>query len=76
MAAYLLNLLLLSGLGRFYGTRYMAVEPLALWLSELRMAAGLDLTLVLAIVNTVVMVVLFAVLPRELKTLERLESGR
>ena len=66
MAAYLLNLLLLAGLGRFYGTRYMAVEPLVLWLSGLRMAAGFDLTLVLAIVNTVLMIFLFAVLPREL----------
>jgi hypothetical protein len=76
MASYLVNLLLLSGLGRFYGTRYMVVEPLVHWLSGLRMAAGFDLTLVLAVVNTVVMIVLLAVLPRELRSLERLESGR
>lgn len=75
MASFILNLLLLSGLGRFYGTRYMALEPFVHWLSGLRMAAGFDLTLVLAVVNTVVVIVLFAVLPRELGGLERFERG-
>ena len=76
MASYLLNLLLLSGLGRFYGTRYMILEPVASALSELRMAPGFDLTLFLAIVNTVVMIWLLATLPRELQTLKQWEGRR
>jgi hypothetical protein len=73
MTSYVLNLLLLSGLGRFYTTRFMALEPLTQGLSGLRMAAGFDLTLLLAVVNTVVMIVLLAVLPRELERLQRWE---
>ena len=76
MTSYVLNLLLLSGLGRLYGTRYMLVEPLARAISELRMAAGFDLTLLLAVVNTAVMVALVAILPRELETLQQWENKR
>ena len=76
MTSYILNLLLHSGLGRFYGTRYMLVEPLAQGLSELRMPAGFDLTLLLAVVNTVVMVVLLAILPRELEILQQWAKRR
>ena len=76
MTSYTLNLLLHSGLGRLYGTRYMLLERLASGLSELRMAAGFDLTLLLAGVNTVVMVVLLAILPRELETLQQSAKRR
>ena len=76
MASYLLNLLLLSGLGRFYGTRYIILEPVANALSELRMAPGFDLTLLLAIINTVVMIWLLVTLPRELQTLKQWEGRR
>ena len=40
------------------------------------MAAGFDLTLLLAVINTVVMVVLFAILPRELETLQQSAKRR
>jgi hypothetical protein len=48
---YVLNMLALSGLGRFYGLRYMALEPTTAWISRLRIGLGLDLTLFLAAVN-------------------------
>ncbi|MGH9333686.1 MAG: hypothetical protein ACRD21_08050, partial [Vicinamibacteria bacterium] len=50
--SYVLNLLSLSGLGRFYGLRYMELEPVLPWISSLRMGLGFDLTLFLALVNT------------------------
>jgi hypothetical protein len=48
---YVLNMLCLSGLGRFYSLRYMALEPIISWANDLRMSLGFDLTLVLALVN-------------------------
>ncbi|HSF19130.1 MAG TPA: hypothetical protein VLK65_26625 [Vicinamibacteria bacterium] len=57
--AYILNLLVFSGLGRFYGNRYALVEPLVGALSGLRMAPGFDLTLALVLVHAFI---LFAVL--------------
>jgi len=59
-ASYVLNMLCLSGLGRFYGSRYLAIEPLASWALELRWALGFDLTLALAFVNAVLFVVFLA----------------
>ena len=53
---YVLNMLCLSGLGRFYGLRYMALEPAISWSNDLRMSLGFDLTLVLALVNISVFV--------------------
>lgn len=50
-ASYVLNLLCLSGIGRFYGARYLAVESIAASSAGLRTALGFDLTLLLAIVN-------------------------
>jgi hypothetical protein len=50
--SYVLNMLSLSALGRFYGLRYIALEPLAFSVSSLRMALGFDLTLLLAVLNT------------------------
>ena len=57
-ASYFLALLLFSGLGRFYGPRHALLEPASRWITGWRMAAGFDLTLLLACVNTVVFVLL------------------
>ena len=48
---YVANMLMLSGLGRFYGPRYATLEPIARTLAGLRMAPGFDLTLLLAVVQ-------------------------
>jgi len=50
--SYVANMLALSGLGRFYGLRYMALEPLVASVSSLRMGLGFDLTLALGVLNT------------------------
>ncbi|MGH9461188.1 MAG: hypothetical protein ACRD1X_08210, partial [Vicinamibacteria bacterium] len=48
---YVLNMLCLSGLGRFYSLRYLALESMISWANDLRMSLGFDLTLLLAAVN-------------------------
>jgi hypothetical protein len=63
--SYVLNMLALSGIGRFYGLRYMAFEPLAAWVSSLRMGLGFDLTLLLGVLNTALFVWLLASLRGE-----------
>jgi hypothetical protein len=63
--SYLLNMLSLSGLGRFYGLRYMALEPLAAPASALRMGLGFDLTLLLGVLNTGLFVWLLTLLRSE-----------
>lgn len=63
--SYLLNMLSLSALGRFYGLRYMTLEPLASWVSSLRMSLGFDLTLLLAVLNCALFVFFLASLSRE-----------
>jgi hypothetical protein len=65
-SSYVLNMLALSGLGRFYGLRYLALEPLWGSLGGLRMALGFDLTLGLALVNGVLFVALLASLKKDL----------
>jgi hypothetical protein len=55
---YVLNMLMLSGLGRFYGLRYAALEPAARALGTWRMALGFDFTLLLALLATALFVVL------------------
>lgn len=57
---YVANMLAMSGLGRFYGTRYLALEPLAEAAQRFRMAAGFDVTLALAVVNVLAFAVLLA----------------
>ena len=57
-ASYVSALLLFSGLGRFYGPRHAFLEPAGRWITGWRMAAGFDLTLLLACVNTVGFVLL------------------
>jgi hypothetical protein len=64
-SSYLLNMLSLSGLGRFYGLRYMALEPWVAWISSLRMSLGFDLTLLLGALNTALFVWLLAILRSE-----------
>ncbi len=65
-STYTLNLLVLSGIGRFYGPRYMALLPLVEAVGRLRLGLGFDLTLALALVNVVVLAILIPALPREL----------
>lgn len=48
---YVVNMLVLSGLGRFHGLRYAALEPAVQALGALRLAPGFDLTLALALAN-------------------------
>ena len=69
-AVYVLNMLLLSGIGRFYGPRYAALEPAARALATWRMALGFDLTLLLAAFNTALFAVLLAALGAEMDRLK------
>lgn len=64
---YVLNMLALSGLGRYYGLRYLAIEELVTWAGALRLAAGFDLTLALAVVNLVTFAALLRALPVEME---------
>jgi hypothetical protein len=48
---YVVNMLALSGIGRFYGPRYAVLEPLARAAASFRMAAGFDLTLALVVLQ-------------------------
>lgn len=52
--SYVTNMALLEGLGRFYGQRHAAIEPLAQWITGLRLALGFDATLLLVAVNLAV----------------------
>jgi hypothetical protein len=61
---YVLNMLCLSGLGRFHGARFSLIQPLAARVQGLRMAAGFDLTLLLAAAA----IALFAALLLSLRT--------
>jgi hypothetical protein len=63
--SYLLNMLALSGLGRFYGLRYMELEPLAASIASLRMGFGFDLTLLLGLLNTALFAFFLASLQSE-----------
>lgn len=68
----LLGSVCLHGLGRYYGIQWRAVLPLADTAARLRMAAGFDLTLVLAVVNCLL---LGLALWRLKPTLEGLEAS-
>jgi hypothetical protein len=63
--SYFLNMLALSGLGRFYGLRYMELEPLSAAISSLRMGLGFDLTLLLGLLNTALFLFFLASLRSE-----------
>ena len=53
----LLGSICLHGFGRYYGTQWRAVLPLADAVARLRMAMGFDLTLVLGVVNSLLLVI-------------------
>jgi hypothetical protein len=52
---YVLDVLMMSGLGRFYTLRYLLVGPLTPVFHAARMAGGFDLTLALAAANVVLL---------------------
>jgi len=54
---YVGDMLALSGLGRYHGARYLWLLPWAQSADGLRMAAGIDLTLLLALLHGVVFAV-------------------
>jgi hypothetical protein len=66
LTTYTLNMLALSGLGRFYGSRHMALAPLVTRVEGLRLGLGFDITLLLALVNALALVLLVLALPSEL----------
>ena len=53
-------MLMLSGMGRFYGPRYAALEPAAGALATWRMSLGFDSTLVLALATPPLFALLLA----------------
>mgnify|MGYP000520358654 CR=1 FL=1 len=61
----------LHGLGRFYGTQWRSVLPLADSVARLRMSLGFDLTLLLSIANTLLLVVALWRLPKTLAEIEQ-----
>lgn len=63
LTTYVLNMLALSGLGRFYGPRYMALQPLVEAVAGLRLGLGFDLTLLLALINLAAFAALLRGLP-------------
>jgi hypothetical protein len=48
---YVVDMLVMSGLGRFYTWRYLVVEPLTPVFDAVRMGLGFDLTVLLAFVD-------------------------
>ncbi len=65
---YVLDVLAMSGLGRFYTMRYALLLPLAPVWDELRMGLGFDLTVALAVVNLGLLVAWWTGLPAALRT--------
>lgn len=65
---YVGDMLALSALGRFHGTRYVWLLPWAQAADGLRMAAGLDLTLPLTLVHVAVLAVALARLGRDMQS--------
>lgn len=66
----LLGSLCLHGLGRFYGTQWKSVLPLADAVARWRMAPGFDLTMVLSLVNCLLFAAAMFRLKRTLSELE------
>lgn len=65
-AVYVLDVLAMSGLGRFYTMRYLWLAPSTPLFDRLRMGLGFDLTLVLAVVNLALLAVWWRGLPSAL----------
>jgi hypothetical protein len=70
-----LNLLALSGLGRFYGTRHALVEAMGPRWDTFRMFPGFDLTLLLAGVNLGLFAALLAGLRAEIRATSARDPG-
>lgn len=64
---YVLNMLALSGLGRYYGLRHLEIEELVMRVASLRLAGGFDLTVALALVNMAAFAALLRALPVEME---------
>jgi hypothetical protein len=71
LTSYVLNMLCLSGLGRFYNLRYLEIEGLVHAVERLRMLPGFDLTLPLAAGNIGCFALLLAHLDEELGAIAR-----
>jgi hypothetical protein len=74
-ATLALNSLCLSGLGRFAGPRHESLEPAARFVAGLRMGLGFDFTLVLALANAGLFVLLLATLGVELRRVAEAEAA-
>ena len=64
---YVLDLAVMSGLGRFYTWRYLVVEPLTPVFDAVRMGLGFDLTVLLAVVDLALFVAWWTGLPAALR---------
>jgi hypothetical protein len=69
-AVYVVDMLVMSGLGRFYTWRYLVVEPLTPVFDTVRMGLGFDLTVLLAVVNLGLFVAWWAGLPAAMRAAE------
>jgi hypothetical protein len=69
-AVYVVNMLMMSGIGRFHGLRFVAIEPLARWANAARTALGFDATLLLAAINLAIFVAYWRGLADDLRSLE------
>jgi hypothetical protein len=69
-AIYVADILLMSGLGRFYTVRHLLLAPLTPAFEAARMAPGFDLTLLLAMANLTLLAVWWTGLPAALRTAE------
>lgn len=65
---YVLDVLAMSGLGRFYTIRHLVLAPLTPAFDALRMGLGFDLTLLLAVLNLGLLVAWWTGLPAAMRT--------
>jgi hypothetical protein len=75
LTTYVLNMLALGGIGRFYTTRYLGLEPVMRAAAAVRMGLGFDITLALAIANVAAFAVLLIGLKKELEAASALQAG-
>jgi hypothetical protein len=64
---YVLDMAVMSGLGRFYTWRYLVVEPLTPVFDAVRMGLGFDLTVLLAVVDLALFAVWWTGFPAALR---------
>jgi hypothetical protein len=65
---YVLDVLAMSGLGRFYTIRHLLLAPLTPAFDTLRMGLGFDLTVLLAVLNLALLVAWWTGLPAAMRT--------